>query len=168
MESVPGVGVPYTIATKAVRYARSEGLASRSRRKRDSFEELDQVWAVFDRDEHPNYEKAITHCEKWGVGIGRSNPCFELWLILHETDYDKPNDRHAIQKDLAALRPEYKLQGAKTPDCDDLVTRVTDAEKRGDLQLRNRTQESNSFGNPSTTVGQLTRAIRDADQLAQS
>ena len=155
------------IATVAVQYARSEGLAKRSRRKRDSFEERDQVWAVFDRDEHPNFDKAISHCKKWGIGIGRSNPCFELWLILHETDYDKPNDRHSLQKDFATLRPEYSQQGAKTPDCDDLVTRVIEAERRGELQLRNRTQERNPHGNPSTTVGRLTRAIREADQLAQ-
>lgn len=167
VESVPGVGVPYTIAVEAVNYAQSKGLDRKSRRKKDLYEESDQVWAVFDRDEHPNFGRAVAHCNVWGVGVARSNPCFELWLILHEKDYDKPNSRHAVQNVLAALRPEYQNKGAKTPDCDDLVTRVSEAEKRGRLQLRNRAQEDNPYGNPSTTVGDLTRAIRDADQLAQ-
>ena len=37
-------------------------------------------------------------CEEQNVGVARSNPCFELWLILHQQDYDKPEDRHAMQK----------------------------------------------------------------------
>ena len=53
IESHPGMGVPYTIAEKAVERARKLGLAPRSRRRKDSFEDRDQVWAVFDRDEHP-------------------------------------------------------------------------------------------------------------------
>ena len=50
-----------------------------SRRSKDSFEENDQVWAVFDRDEHPRFDEAIALCDGHGVLVGRSNPCFELW-----------------------------------------------------------------------------------------
>ena len=52
----PAAGVPYTIAEKAVARAKSAGLAPRSRRV-NSFEESDQVWAVFDRDEHPSLQR---------------------------------------------------------------------------------------------------------------
>ena len=161
-----GVGVPYTIAEKAVERAKALGLAPKSRRKKDSYEERDQVWAIFDRDEHPRFKEAVMKCEEQNIGVGRSNPCFELWLILHEQDYDKPNDRHAMQKALAKLRPEYKLNGAKTPDCADLVKRVEEAEQRGERGLQNRESGGDPYGNPSTTVGRLTRAIREADQLA--
>ena len=168
VETHGGVGVPYTIAEKAVERARALGLApkSRGKGKKDSYEERDQVWAVFDRDDHPRFDEAVRECEKQNVGVGRSNPCFELWLILHEQDYDKPNDRHAMQKALAKLRPEYKLNGAKTPDCEDLVKRVEAAEQRGAKQLQNRESGGDPYGNPSTTVGRLTRAIREADLLA--
>ena len=162
MEIHPGVGVPYTIAGKAVERARELGLSPRSRRKKDSFEEQDQVWAVFDRDEHPRFDEAVETCRVHSIGVGRSDPCFELWLILHERDYDRPNDRHAVQAALKALRPEYDLDGAKMPDCDDLVARIEDAERRGEEQLRRREEEDNPFGNPSTTVGRLTAAIREA------
>ena len=166
VETHGGVGVPYTIAEKAVERAKALGLAPRSRRKKDSYEERDQVWAIFDRDEHPRFKEAVMKCEEQNVGVGRSNPCFELWLILHEQDYDRAEDRHAMQKALAKLRQEYDPDGSKTPDCDDLVKRVEAAEQRGERGLQNRESGGDPCGNPSTTVGRLTRAIREADRLA--
>ena len=59
-----------------------------------------------------------------------------------------------------------EIDGPKTPDCEDLIRRVEDAERRGDEQLRRREEEDNAFGNPSTTVGQLTTAIREAARHA--
>lgn len=166
MEVHPGVGVPYTIAEKAVERARELGLDSRKGRRKDSFEERDQVWAVFDRDDHPRFNEAVELCRNHGIGIGRSDPCFELWLILHEQDYDRPNGRHAVQAELRRLRPEYEIDGAKTPNCDDLVTRVEDAERRGERQLKCREEEGEPFGNPSTTVGKLTNEVRKAARQA--
>ena len=166
IEPHPGVGVPYTIAEKAVERTRELGLAPRSRRRKDSFEVRDEVWAVFDRDEHPPFNEAVELCRNHGIGVGRSNPCFEVWLILHERDYDRPDDRHAVQAELRRLRPEYEIDGPKTPDCEDLIRRVEDAERRGNDQLRRRDDEGIPFGNPSTTVGQLTTAIREAARHA--
>lgn len=167
IETHPAVGVPLTIARAAVKYARKEGLLRNSRRRRSSFEEKDEVWAVFDRDEHPNYCEAIDLCETHGIGVARSNPCFELWLVLHEADFNRPDDRHAVQKELEQLRPEYARQGRKIPDCDELVSRVMEAEGRAEKLLSLRIEEDNPHGCPSTTVGKLTIAIRNANQLAQ-
>ena len=166
LKTYPAVGVPYTIAEKAVELAQSLGLDRRSRRKKDSFEENDQVWAVFDRDEHPRFEEAVAHCERHGVHVGRSNPCFELWLVLHEVDFDRAEHRHEMQKILETLRPEYDRDSGRTPDCDEMVTRVEEAEERSERQLQNHKQGGSPYGNPSTTVGRLTRAIREAARLA--
>ena len=162
----PGVGVPYTVAKKAVAFAKSEGLTRYSHRKKDSFEKDDEVWAVFDRDEHPHFQDAVALCEQLGVKVGRSNPCFELWLILHEKDYTQPNSRHQVQRVLQNLRPEYDKNRSKTPDCNELVTRVQVAERRGEQLLQSREQGGDPYGNPSTTVGRLCRAIREAHKLA--
>lgn len=167
VETHPGVGVPYTIATEAVKRARELGLARRSRRKKESFEKHDQVWAVFDRDEHPRYNEAVEFFRNSGVHLARSGPCFELWLILHERDYDRPCDRHEVQTDLANLRPEYEAGGAKTPNCDELIARVDLAEERATILLKRRVQQRVPYGNPSTTVGCLTRAIRKANEGAR-
>lgn len=162
VETIGVGGVPLTLAELAVERSRSLGLSRRSRKALSFFEEGDQVWAVFDRDTHPNYNEAVTFCVQAGVGVARSNPCFELWLILHEEDYNKSNGSKAVQAHLKKLRPEYDPKGAKTPDCADLVERVEKAEDRAEKQLIRRKEEGTPFGPPSTTVGHLTRAIRDA------
>ncbi len=156
-----------TVAEQAVKFAKAEGLTKSSRRKKNLFEEKDEVWAVFDRDQHPEFSKAVDLCQANNVGVARSDPCFELWLILHETDYDQPNHHHAIQRELKKLRPEYDDRKRKIPDCDDMVTRVELAERRGEDQLNRREVEGDPYGNPSTTVGSLTKAIREADKSAR-
>ena len=161
VEIVGAAGVPMTIAKKAIEEAK------RRRRKRDSFEEDDEIWAVFDRDQHPDFKNAVKQCEQHDIGVARSDPCFELWLILHERDYGRPCDRREVQRELERLHPEYDGGGSKTPDCADMVHRVEEAEKRAEAQLHLRKEQGAPFGNPSTTVFRLTRAIRDADERAK-
>lgn len=167
VETRKGVGVPMTIATEAVKFAKSEGLTKTNRRKKNSFERNDEVWAVFDRDEHPNFDDAVSLCEANSVGVARSNPCFELWLILHERNYDRPDHRKDVQRALKNLLSEYDNHSRKIPDCNDLVTRVELAEERGKVLIERREEEGDPHGNPSTTVGILTGAIRIADKSGQ-
>ena len=164
VEIVRGPGAPMTVAEGAAAEAESR---ERGRRRTDSFEEGDQVWAVFDRDAHPRFDDAVALCERGGVGVGRSDPCFELWLILHQGDHDRPCSSREAQRELAQRRPEYAKDGAKTPDCDDLARRVEEAEGRAEAQLLRREEEGAPYGNPSTTVGRLTRAIREAAERAR-
>lgn len=167
METVAPAGVAYTVAKAAAERAKTLGLSPGSRKKKNSFEENDAVWAIFDRDEHPRYEEAIDICRRAKIGIGRSNPCFEVWLILHEADYNKSDGRDGVQAHLKKLRPEYDKTGAKTPDCADLVKRVGDAEQRAERQLARRAKEGSAYDPPSTTVFHLTRAIRAAAESAK-
>ena len=111
------------------------------------------MWAVFDRDEPPEFEQAVQLCEPSGLCVARSNPRFELWLILHDRDYNRSNRRLSVQADLKGLRPEYDPKRATTPDCDELVRRVENAEKRAAAQLRDREPNGDSHGNPSTAMG---------------
>jgi hypothetical protein len=154
-------GVPYTLAAQAVEQAKAARRANRGQ-QRNSYEERDQIWAIFDRDEHPRYEDAIALCTAHDVHVARSNPCFEIWLILHEQDYDKPDGRRAAQTFLRSIRPEYDPNKGKTPNCSDLITRVEAAERRAEAQLARRDSERSPYGPPSTTVFHLTRAIRAA------
>jgi len=158
---VPAAGVPMTIAQ------RSAELVRRAPGRVDSFEEKDEVWAVFDRDEHPNFDEAVRLCEAKSVGVARSNPCFEIWLILHETDFHRPDGRHAVMAHLQSLCPEYDAAKGKRPDCLRLIARIEDAERRTERQLAARADEGSPYGPPSTTVFKLTRAIRHAATLAR-
>jgi hypothetical protein len=162
---VPSVGVPYTIAEQASKRARELGVSPSVRRRRDSYEEGDEVWAVFDRDTHPRIKDAVELCKKNRVGIADSNSCFELWLILHEADYDKPDASRAAQNYLRKLRPEYDPTSRKLTNCSELIARIEEAEKRAEAQLERRESEGVPNGVPSTTVFRLTRSIRNAAKL---
>ncbi|MFI6404854.1 RloB family protein [Streptomyces sp. NPDC050548] len=45
--------------------------------------DFDEVWCVFDVDEFLDVPRAIAMAREAGVEVAVSNPCFELWLILH-------------------------------------------------------------------------------------
>jgi hypothetical protein len=164
---IPAAGVPTTIAQRSVELARQTKAARRERRRVDSYEETDERGAVFDRDAHPGYDDAVKLCELHKIGVARSNPCFEVWLILHHTDFDRPDDRHLVQGHFQSLCPEYDAARGKRPDCVALLGKIEQAERRAERQLSARNAEGNPFGPPSTTVFELTRAIREAAALTR-
>src|SRR5258708_568543 len=90
---MPGAGTPEVIAAKAVEEAKKRGITG-TRRGQDWYAKLDQVWAVFDRDEHHHFERGVNICADNGISVARSNPCFEIWIILHFEKYHKPDGRH--------------------------------------------------------------------------
>jgi hypothetical protein len=154
IEIVGAVGAPMTIANKAA--------TARRGARRSSFEEDDEVWAVFDRDEHPSVSEAIQRCEASKVGVAFSDPCFELWLILHHRDFDGPDDRHQVQALLAKILCDYDPGARKTTDCRKLMPYVDDAEDRAEKQLARRLEEGDPPARPFTTVFKLTRKMRSA------
>ncbi len=160
----PHVGVPLTIAREAKKLSKELGLLKRTKKPKNSFEEKDEVWAVFDRDAHPNYNQAIDECMALNIGVARSNPCFELWLTLHYENFDRPDDRHQMQKHFEALDPIYKKGSGKNADFSSLIQNLNEAEQRARNMLDRREQEGDSNGPPSTTVHELTMKIQDAAQ----
>lgn len=129
---------------------------------RDSFEKDDEVWAVFDHDGRD--ENRLRHardlCDGAGIGIGFSNPCFEVWLILHKDDYQKPCDSKRAQKDLQSHLPDYDRHRSKRADFNPLLKDLEAAETRAERQLAQREKEGAPHGPPSTSVFRLTRAIK--------
>ncbi|WP_436527542.1 RloB family protein [Actinoplanes sp. HUAS TT8] len=65
--------------------------------KRGKGKGYDEVWCVFDVDEHPHLETAKTLAGQHGIRLAISNPCLELWFLLHFTDRSAYLDRHAAQ-----------------------------------------------------------------------
>lgn len=73
--------------------------------------EEDEFWAVFDVDHHRGEElsAAVTAAGQKGYRLAGSNPCFEVWLLLHETDdlsavVTYNDDRTAARRCEAELR----------------------------------------------------------------
>ena len=102
LEINPVGGDPQRVADKAIEHQQKN-----RRRRQSSFEESDQVWAVFDRDQHATYAAALDRCRTTGVRVASSDPCFELWLVLHFAMYDRPAASAEVQRQLHRLFPAY-------------------------------------------------------------
>ncbi len=85
----------------------SKQAAREAHRSGDSFLEYDEIWCVFDRDEHLRFDAACQMAEDNGFGLAISNPCFELWLYLHFTDSPGMRHRHELQKMLGTYLGAY-------------------------------------------------------------
>jgi hypothetical protein len=78
LEIQPEHGVPLTLVQSAVR--------------RNEDQEIDECWCIFDVEwpqHHPNLQDAVSLAHEKGINLAISNPCFELWLILHHEEYCK-------------------------------------------------------------------------------
>lgn len=156
-------GVAKTVAAKAVAFAEENNLIkSRRRRKVNSYEENDQVWAVFDRDDDKvsGYFEAKEVCENAGLGYAYSDPCFEQWINLHFEMCDAPCDRHQAQKKTKTLVADYDPKSGKTADFSAIVESCEAAEERAATQQVRREEEGNKEGNPSTNAYKLTKLLR--------
>ncbi|MEW2915510.1 RloB family protein [Ruegeria sp. ANG10] len=156
-------GVAHSVASAAVSFAQENGLIkARRRRKLNSYEERDQVWAVFDRDddEVSRYAEAKKVCEDAGLNYAYSDPCFEHWINLHFEMCDAPCDRHQAQKRTKELIADYDPKSGKTADFSDIVEACDEAEERAKTQQNRREEEGDQEGNPSTTVFKLTEILR--------
>lgn len=150
IEAIGGVGVPKTIARRAI-----EELSNIN--KEDPLEENDQVWAVFDRDEHPYYEEATNQFESHGVKVARSDPCFELWIILHFEEYDKACTRQDLQKRLKTLCGGKDCKD-RSFDFSTILDNFETALKRAKRQEEKRINEG-GLTPPYTTVHKLVSAL---------
>ncbi|WP_375789970.1 RloB family protein [Bradyrhizobium sp. Pha-3] len=160
IDVIAAAGTPEVIAKKAIEEATSRGVIGRRRAKLLWYERTDEVWAVFDRDEHKYYEEALRLCEQNGIGIGRSNPCFEVWIVLHFEDFHRPDDRDKVFDHLCNLCPGYEEGKGKKVDFDELLKNLNAAEERAEAQLAARSNEGSEHNPPSTTFFMLTRSVR--------
>ncbi|MFE1595098.1 RloB family protein [Nocardia sp. NPDC058705] len=58
----------------------------------------DEYWCVIDVDEHENLAEALQMAKDNGIYVALSNPCLEVWFLLHFYDQTKYLDRHEAQR----------------------------------------------------------------------
>lgn len=123
----------------------------RSRERGSVFLRYDEVWCVLDVDTHDRLPEVRELASREGVELAISNPCFELWALLHFQDQNAVLSTKEAQTFLRKHLPGYKkiLPFAKLmPFYEVAVQRARKLEARsGD-------------GNPSTGVYRLTELIR--------
>ena len=157
---LPECGVPMSVVRRAKKEKKAAKYEGRP---------FDEVWVVFDRDEHPDVENAIQMARANKFGIAFSNPCFELWYLLHFQNQTGFIDRHAAERTLREHIDGYDknlkdLYATRLHDKEDEAT--TRAEG---LQARYEKDEQDTAGkkkwsdtNPFTTVDRLLKALSEA------
>ena len=130
----------------------------KSQSRRDP--EFDEFWCVFDVDAHPDLNSAIAEARDANIWTAVSNPCFELWLVLHDEDQTAHVDRRTIQRrarDLGLIGDKAIPESA--------LPRFRDGYK--DAKERARALDSKHEGdgrkpgaNPSSGVWRLVDSIR--------
>jgi hypothetical protein len=159
VQPIPASGVPLTIVVTAKKLKESLVADKLKKKEKNSFDSCFRVWAVFDRDEHPEVERALAMARESGIDLGFSNPCFELWPLLHLVDYGSQDGRHDLQKRLSDEMPDYDHEKAAKIDFDLIKENFTEAINRSNALQASRAAENCVNGCPSTNVGQLVEKI---------
>lgn len=152
----PGIGTPVTI----VEYARDRRLEAieQASRERDSNLEYDEVWCVFDIDDHPNVPRAKQQARDNGLELAISNPCIELWLILHFREQPGAQERNKLSNILKSFVPHYN----KHVDFEHYKNGYIDASRRSQNLEHEAILDRDDGRNPTTGVWRLTESIRKA------
>lgn len=147
-------GVPERIVAEAIR--RKGDAEAESKRKADENLAYDEVWCVFDVDEHPFVPEARHQASANGIQAAVSNPCFELWALLHFQDQTAHIHRREVLRLCRRHMPGYDKQ----LPFEDLIRYYEDARRRA-RELEHRHADDGAVGdNPSTGVYRLVESIR--------
>jgi hypothetical protein len=110
----------------------------------------DQVWCVVD-DDGRDLSDARQMAAKRGVLLAVSNPCFELWLLLHHTDCTAYVGGYADA--VGRLRKHVRAYDKAHLNFDDFAEGVPSAVKRAKVL--------DPGHNPSTTVWRLVERVME-------
>jgi hypothetical protein len=153
---VVGVGVPMTVVEKAIE--RRDEAAREARVDNDVNLLFDDVWGVFDVDAHPHVGEARAKAAASGIDLAISNPCIELWALLHFQE-----QRAHIERDKAASHLKKHMPGyEKRLDFAAMKPGYEAALRRAGELDREAQQHAAPGRNPTTGIFRLTELIRSA------
>ncbi len=154
IEISEGAGVPKTIVQTA--RAMKDAASEQARRERDDNIEYDEVWCVFDVDDHPDVSGAIDTAHANGIALAVSNPCIELWLWLHFADQPGAQGREQLLQMLKKHVPDYN----KHVHYPKYANGYSDAVRRAKAMEELAEGIGDPGMNPTTGVWRLTESIR--------
>ena len=152
----PFHGAPISLVERAVTLAEQR---RRSIRRGHGDARFDEIWCVFDRDEHPYVSEAIALAGRHQIGVAFSNPCFELWLVLHARDLRRHTERHAVQAMSAELG--FTVGKGLGPQAWPTLQSTWEAAEAHSITLdtMHEGNASPAGSNPSTSVAHLVRSL---------
>jgi len=127
------------------------------------FDEGDGVWCAFDVDENTNSDIKDTyeHAKTKNIQIALSNPCFELWFLLHYKQIFSQISRQDTVKELKTFIKDYeKNEKINHLLKDKLFTAISSAEKLNEIHQKKGVELISRDSNPSTQVFKLVKFIQ--------
>lgn len=119
----------------------------------------DEFWCVFDIDEHVNIPAAIDKAHANDINLAITNPCIELWFILHHQDQFAHIERGRAQSRWKELSGCGKNLTAEA--IEHLLSAHADATARAvSLDAKHHGDGSPSGSNPSSNLHLLVDRIR--------
>ena len=117
--------------------------------------DYDSVWCVFDVDDHPGIPEAMRTARDNGIKLAISNPCFELWVLLHFADQPGRIGRVGLTKRLKKFLKDYD----KKIDYATLKSGHDQAIRRARTLEKQARELGDPHRNPSTGVHLLVEMI---------
>lgn len=153
----PG-GTPKTVVKRAVSL-KNQANRDAIKQKDDNLK-YDEVWCVFDIDEHPLVPEAKQQARANDIKLAISNPCFELWALLHFQDQSAHIDRAKVQHLCKSHMPGYE----KRLSYEILRPKYPEAHQRAEGLEKWHVSRGTVGSNPSTMVHRLVERIMKARQ----
>ncbi|MDZ4821301.1 MAG: RloB family protein [Planctomycetota bacterium] len=154
VEVVSASGNPMTMVEEAIRLR--DAAIQRANREGDPFLAYEATWCVFDCDQHARIPEAIQKANGNSIRLAISNPCFELWLLLHFRD----NPGQQLGNRMCELLREHVPKYSKRVRYSVYAHGYEQAVKRAQKIDQDATDANEEGRNPSTTVYLLTEEIR--------
>ena len=135
--------------------------------------DIDLVFFVFDKDNHDSYTDALSMVENLKtkrkykckiISAITSNPCFEVWFLMHFGSYDKPFSSSARKSPcdnvIAALRKQncFRNYSKGQRNHFDLLSNRLNIAKENAAQVLKQSEATGDrkhYGNPTTFVHEL-------------
>jgi hypothetical protein len=149
-----GGGTPKSVVERAVAMKRES--EKEAARRGDDLLAYDEVWCVFDVDEHPMLKEAQQQARDNEIKLAISNPCFELWFVLHFQEQNAHIHRHDVQRMCRAHLKGYK----KEANYADLREGYPQAVERAAKLEERHARDGQPGVNPSTAIYRLTERLR--------
>jgi hypothetical protein len=152
IEISPERGDPLQLVQRAV--SAKETAETQARRESDENLLYEEIWCVLDVDDHARLARARQVAQQHGIHLAVSEPCFELWGLLHYQDQWAYVECSAVGDALTRHLPHYD----KRLDFDAIRPEYARARARA-IALDERRTRNDGDSNPSTDVWRLVDSL---------
>ncbi len=131
-----------------------KNVVKEAKKKAKADRQYDEIWCVFDRDAHTRFAEACEMAQSNKFKLAVSNPCFELWLLLHHQDNPGIQERGDVQRML-------KVHGvdSKHVSFEQYQGKYDTAHKRALRLETEANKDGEPLRNPTTGFFRLTESI---------